>query len=119
MTKPDFRPAIPVPARDPRLAVLHAVTLVVAVVSGICALVALSAGSPLQFGVALALFGAGWIASDFIERTVECGQERLPRQRAVAVARTVPAYRPTRVVYAGRHEDFSRPAPSVVREFAA
>lgn len=63
MTKPDFRPAIPVPARDPRLAALHAVVLVDAVVSGICALVALAAGSPLQFGVALALFGAGWIAS--------------------------------------------------------
>lgn len=91
MTKPDFRPAIPVPARDPRLAALHAVVLVVAVVSGICALVALAAGSPLQFGVALALFGAGWIASDVIERTVECGQERPARQRAVAV----PAYRPT------------------------
>lgn len=115
MTKPDFRPAIPVPARDPRLAALHAVVLVVAVVSGICALVALAAGSPLQFGVAAALFGAGWIASDVIERTVACGQERPARQRAVAV----PAYRPTRVVYAGRHEDFTRPAPSVVREMAA
>ncbi|OCB22112.1 hypothetical protein A5674_26795 [Mycobacterium malmoense] len=118
MTKPDFRPAVPRSARDPRLAALHAATLVVAVVSGICALVALAAGSPLQFGVALALFGAGWIASDFIERAVGCGQQRPARQRA-AVARPVPPYRSTRVVYAGRHEHFSRPAPSVVREMAA
>ena len=118
MTRPDLKPGIPRQARDPRVIPLYAGTIVVAVVSGICALVALAAGSPLQFGVALALFGAGWIAADFIERTVERGQERFARRCVVAVA-PVPAYRPSRVVYAGRCEHFSRPAPRVASKLAA
>ncbi len=117
MTRPDFKPGIPRQAPDPRVIPLYG-TIVVAVVSGICALVALAAGSPLQFGVALALFGAGWIAADFIERTVERGQERFARRCVVAVA-PVPAYRPSRVVYAGRCEHFSRPAPRIASKLAA
>lgn len=81
---PDFKPAMPRQARDPRMTLLYAGTLAVAVVSGICALVALAAGSPLQFGVTSAVFGAGWIATDFIERTTERGQERFARQCVVA-----------------------------------
>ncbi len=119
MTKPGFQSGVPRQARDPRVAPLYAGTLVVAVVSGICALVALATGSPLQFGVALALFGAGWIAADFMERTVERGQERFAGRCVVAVARPAPAYRPSRVVYAGSCERFSRPAPRVVSKFAA
>ncbi len=118
MTRPDLQPGVPRQARDPRVS-LYAGTLVVAVVSGICALVALAAGSPLQFGVALALFGVGWMSADFIEPTLERGQERFARRCVVAVARPVPAYRPSRVVYAGRYEHFSRPAPRVVSKSAA
>lgn len=107
------------PAQDQRVTLFYLGTLVVAVVSGLCALAALVAGSPLQFGAALALFGAGWIATDFIERTVERQQERIARPRAVAVARHAPAYRPSRVVYAGRCEHFSRSASRVKTNLAA
>ena len=41
--------------------------IVVAVVTGFYALVALLVGSPLEFGVALALCGGCWVAADFIE----------------------------------------------------
>ncbi|UXA05138.1 hypothetical protein KXD96_19525 [Mycobacterium sp. SMC-2] len=102
-------PSIPPQTRDPRVTLLYVGTLVLAVVSGICALVALAAGSPLQFGVALALFGAGWIVTDFIERY---RQERFAR-------RPVPAYQRSRVVHTGRCEHFSRPAPRVVSKLAA
>lgn len=111
-------PSIPPQARDPRLTALHLGAVTFAAVSGICALVALAVGSPLQFGIALASSGAGWIATDLIERTVERGHERFAR-RCVAVARPVPAYRPSRVVYAGRCQHFSRPAPRVVSKLAA
>lgn len=114
MTTPDFKPAIRRQAREPRMTLLYAGTLVVAVVSGILALVALAAGSPLQFGVALALFGAGWIATDFIERT-----DRPARPCAVTVARPVPGYRPSRVVYGVGCEHLSRPAPRVISRLAA
>ncbi|KKC02569.1 hypothetical protein AWC17_04550 [Mycobacterium nebraskense] len=118
MTRRDFQLGIAPQTREPRVTLLYAGTLVLAVVSGICALVALAAGSPLQFGVALALFGAGWIVTDFIERS-ERRQERFPRPCVDTVARTVPAYRPSRVVHAGRCEHFSRPAPRVVSKLAA
>ncbi|WP_102417160.1 hypothetical protein [Mycobacterium sp. 4858] len=101
-----------------RVSPLYAGTVVVAVVSGICALAALAAGSPLQFGVALAIFAAGWIAADFIERAAAPGQQRLARCE-VTVAPPLPAYRPSRVVHAGQCEHFSRPAPRVVSKFAA
>ncbi|OJZ67944.1 hypothetical protein BRW65_25785 [Mycobacterium paraffinicum] len=107
------------PARDPRVTLLYLGTLLVAVVSGICALTALAAGSPLQFGVASALFGAGWIATDVIERTAERGQERHVRPHAVTVTRHVPTYRPSRVVYTGRCEHFSRSAPRIASRLAA
>lgn len=110
-------PNTPPQAREPRMTLLYAGTLVVAVVSGILALVALAAGSPLQFGVTAAVFGAGWIATDFIERTAERGQERFARQ--CAVARPVPGYRPSRVVYGGGCEHLSRPAPRVMSRLAA
>ncbi|WP_322858885.1 hypothetical protein U8D42_06075 [Mycobacterium europaeum] len=105
--------------QDLRVSPLYAGMVVTTVVSGICALAALAAGSPLQFGVALALFGAGWIAADFIQRTLDPGQQRFTRRCDVTVARPVPAYRPSRVVYAGHCEHFSRPAPPVVSKFAA
>ncbi|GAA4290086.1 hypothetical protein [Mycobacterium paraffinicum] len=117
MTTPDFKPAVRRQAQDPRVTLLYAATLVVAVVSGILALAALAAGSPLQFGVTAAVFGAGWIATDFIERTAERGQERFARQ--CVVARPVPGYRPSRVVYGVDCEHLSRPAPRVLNRLAA
>ncbi|OBF72795.1 hypothetical protein A5750_01815 [Mycobacterium sp. 852002-51613_SCH5001154] len=119
MTTPDFKPAISRQAPDPRVTLLYAGTLVVAVVSGICALVALAAGSPLQFGISAAVFGASWIATDFIERTVARGRERFARRCEITVGRSVPGYRPSRVVYTGDYEHFSRPAPRVVSKLAA
>ncbi len=119
MTTPDFKPVTPRQASDPRVTLLYAATLVVAVVSGLCAVVALAAGSPLQFGISAAVFGASWIATDFIERTVARAQERLARRCAVTAGRPVPGYRPSRVVYGGGCEHFSRPAPFVVSKLAA
>lgn len=112
-------PGVPPQARDPRVTTLHAGALIIAVVSGICALVALAAGSPLQFGVALALFGAGWIAADFIERAVERERERADRRYAVAVPRPIPGHRSCRVVYVGRGEHFSRAVPRAGARLAA
>lgn len=107
------------PTRDPWVTVLYVGTVAVAGVSGICALAALATGSPLQFGVAAALFGAGWIAADFIERTVARGQVRFARRHAVMAVRHAPTYRPSRVVYAGRCEHFSRSTPRVTSKLAA
>ncbi len=111
------KPGIPSQVQDPRVTTLYAGALVIAVVSGICALVALAAGSPLQFGVALALFGAGWIAADFIERTVE--RERAARRCAVPASWPIPSYGSCRVVYVGRGEHFSPPAPRAGTGLAA
>ncbi len=89
---------------EPRLtAFLRTAAITLAVLSGACALAALVAGSPLQFGVALALCSAGWIAVDFVDRTVE-------RRH---VARRRPGYGSPRVVCVGGRERFSRPAPQV------
>lgn len=107
------------PARDPRVTLLYLVTFAVAMVAGMCALVALVAGSPLQFGVALAFFGAGWIASDFIDRTGELGQERFARQHVAIVARPAQAYRPSRVVHTGHRDPFPRSAPRATSAVAA
>jgi hypothetical protein len=65
-------------------------------------------GSPLEFGVALALCGAAWIAADFIERTVD--RERAARRRAVPAARLNPGYGSCHAVFVGAGEYSSRPA---------
>ena len=101
-------PGIPSQARDPRMTTLHTGAITIAVMSGICALVALVAGSPLEFGVALALCGAGWIAADFIEWTVE--RERAACRCAVPAARLKPGYGSCHVVFVGGDEYFSHPA---------
>ncbi len=78
---------------------LHLSTITVTAVSGACALVALVAGSPLEFGVATAL-GASWlIAADFIESSF--GSPRAIRQRAVPAAQFNRAFTPCRVVVVG------------------
>jgi len=64
-------------------AAMHTSAVAVAFVSGTFALVALLVGSPLQFGVALALCGAGWIAAHFVERLAD---EDLARRRRLGPA---------------------------------
>ena len=68
-------------ARRQRYAAMHASAVAVAFVFGTFALVALLVGSPLQFGVSLALCGVGWIATHFVERLAD---EDLARRRRLA-----------------------------------
>lgn len=94
--------------------VLHTAAVLLVVASGVCALAALVAGSPLQFGVALALCGAGWIAVDYIERAID------RRRRAIPAVRVNPGYGSVRVVYVGdgKARPFAGPvaAPRIRRE---
>jgi len=77
--------------RSRRIALIHAVAVSAAFASGTVALVALLLGSPLQFGSALAMCGAGWIVAHIAERFA--GQERVGRRRAIAsIRRTAPAH---------------------------
>ena len=56
------------PGIDPNLGrpmmAFRTAAIAVAIVSGVCALVALLVGSPLEFGVALASCGLCWVAAD-------------------------------------------------------
>jgi hypothetical protein len=72
--------------RSRRIALIHASAISLAFVSGTLALVALLLGSPLEFGSALAICGAGWIVAHLAERFAE--QERVARRRR----RTAPAH---------------------------
>lgn len=101
---------IPPQARDPHVTPLHIGAVTIAVVSGICALVALAVGSPLQFGIALALFGAGWMVADFIESTPRREHECVAQRRVVPALRFNPGYESCHVVYVGSGEHFSHPA---------
>jgi len=103
-------------ARNPRMSALHAGATTIAALSGICALAALVAGSPLQFGVALALSGAAFIAADFIEWTAK--SERIARRRVVPTARPNTDYGSRHVVFIGGGEHLSRPAPSAMSRSA-
>lgn len=98
VVNPGIRPR----GRDPRMTILHAGAMTIAVLSGTYALVALFAGSPLEFGVALALCGAGWIAADFIEWTLEW--QRAARSRPVPPARPQPGYGSDHLVFVGAGE---------------
>ncbi len=89
---------------------LRAGAIAIAVLSGARALIALAVGSPLQFGVSLALCGAGWITADFIEWT----NAHAPRVCAIPVTRRNRGYRPSHVVFVGGSEYF--PAPILLAE---
>jgi len=92
-------PGIPSQTRDSYITTFRVCAIAVSVVSGICAAAALAVGSPLEFGVAMAL-SAGWlIAADFFESSVE--GRRASRQRAVPSAQFNRASGPYRVVFAG------------------
>ena len=85
-----------------RLTSLHICAITVSVVSGTCALIALTAGSPLEFGVALAFCAAWLIAADFIESGIG---------RAVPPTYRSPAHDALTVVFT--HEAAQRrPLPS-------
>lgn len=73
-----------------RMTAAHTVAIVIATVSGSYALVALLFGSPLEFGLALALCAVCWIVAHFIERTVE--RDRAAYTRAALAARFSPGY---------------------------
>ena len=77
-------------ARRPRYSVMHASAIAVAFTSGTFALVALLVGSPLQFGVALALCGAGWIVTHFVEQLAE--QDLAEPEQTVCAADLVHGY---------------------------
>lgn len=99
------------------MAELRGGAIAIAVMCGVCALVALAVGSPLQFGVALASCAAGWIAADFFDRTAE--HEPAVQRCAVPAARLNPGCGSGRVVYVGGHEYFSRPSPRIETGLAA
>lgn len=70
--------------RGPHATTFHTSAIVIAILSGSYALAALLLGSPFEFGVALALCGACWVAAHYIEWSVESAErERAARRRAV------------------------------------
>jgi hypothetical protein len=94
-------PGIPSRTRHPSITTLHICAITISVMSGTCALVALAAASPLEFGVALALCAAWLIAADFIESSVERERERTVRRCAVPAAQLNPAHDSRRVILLG------------------
>ncbi|TAM72154.1 hypothetical protein [Mycobacterium sp.] len=105
--------------RAARVTPLYAAALIVTAVSGLCALFALAAGSPLQFGVALAMLGGGWIAADFLDRTVERTHERAAPHTGVKAPPPLAGSCPCRVVYVGRREQVSLAPPRATTRVAA
>ncbi|MBY0443352.1 MAG: hypothetical protein K2Q25_14645 [Mycobacteriaceae bacterium] len=71
----------PVPVRGLRATTAHATATIIAILTGSYALVALLIGSPLEFGLSLAVCSTCWIAAYYVERTVE--QEHASARRIV------------------------------------
>lgn len=86
---------------------IHTGAVIIAILSGSYSLVALLVGSPLEFGVALALCGTCWIAADFIETVV---REPAPHVHAVPAARLNRGYGTCHVVLVSAGECFTRGA---------
>ncbi|MBX7450861.1 hypothetical protein GR927_23010 [Mycolicibacterium sp. 3033] len=57
--------------RQRHYVIVHKAAMVVAMASGTFALVAMLFGSPASFGLALALCGAAWIVTHFVEYLTE------------------------------------------------
>lgn len=89
------RPGVPTPPRDPYLTLVRAGAIASVAVSGTLALLALVFGSPLQFGIALAVCAGWWIADDFVASTLD-------GRRAVPAARPRPNYSANHPVFAGK-----------------
>lgn len=77
-------------ARREGHSVMHTSAVTVAFLSGTFALVAMLVGTPLQFGIALALCGAAWIVTHFVERLAE--QDLAERRRLAPAADLVNGY---------------------------
>jgi hypothetical protein len=71
--------------KRPSLRLIHTCAIGVALVCGSYALVALVTGSPLEFGIALALCGVGWVAAHYIEWGVEHDRRACPRVQPARV----------------------------------
>lgn len=78
-----------------RYVVVHTVAMVAAIASGTFALVAMLFGSPASFGLALALCGAAWIVTHFVEYLTEQDAVAARRQRARSARRVTGAPRLT------------------------
>ena len=93
-----------------RIRVLHTAAIVVALVSGSYALIALVVGSPVEFGITLALCGAGWVGADFVERRAERADSGLRRTPMHGPRVRVPdaAKMPPHTVHVGPGESRSR-----------
>lgn len=61
----------PVQARGLRATTAHATATIIAILTGSYALVALLIGSPLEFGLSLAVSSTCWIAAYYVEQAVE------------------------------------------------
>lgn len=64
-----------------RIRIAHTAAIAVVLVSGSYALIALISGSPAEFGIALALCGAGWVGADRIERWADDAVRPVPHPR--------------------------------------
>jgi len=97
--------------RSRRIALIHAGAISFAFASGTCALVALLLGSPLQFGSALAMCGAGWIVAHIAERFAE--QQRVGRRRVLeSIRRTAPAHSVPGYLHLGAPVRIDRRSPT-------
>jgi hypothetical protein len=108
------------PGIDPNLGqpmmAFRTAAIAVAIVSGICALVALLVGSPLEFGVALASCGLCWVAADSIEWTVQ--RERAAGRQPVLAALLNSGYGTSYPARVGAGNYSSRPPPRAGIELA-
>lgn len=107
------------PGIDPNLGrpmmAFRTAAIAVAIVSGICAMVALLVGSPLEFGVALASCGLCWVAADSIEWTVQ--RERAAGRQPALAALLNSGYS-SYPACVGVDEYFSRPPSRAAIELA-
>lgn len=105
--------ANPSQSRDPRITALHVGAVASAIVSGTYALVELAVGTPFEFGVALAMCGAWWIAADYLGRMI--GRARAANRAAVPTER----HQVCHLVVVSSSEQSPRPAPDGVIGLAA
>lgn len=103
------RPGIPPQPRDPYLTTIRVGAIASAVVSGALALLAFIFGSPLQFGIAMAVCAGWWIADDLAVSTL--GGRQTARQRTVAAERPHTNYSAHHPVFTGKRSPRTEPHP--------
>lgn len=84
----------------PRYALVYSSAIAVAVASGSFALVALLMGSPVAFGLALALCATAWIVTHFVERLVVQARASDRRRRDYPAGRRTALRHRQRTVWA-------------------